>query len=222
MLLAVAMVFTMSSTAFASAPESNVSAPKASESGVAFEILVITDDGLFVNGTFISQAEFITLLNLAVEINAPASATPRIGGPRRSAAALIAGTYFIPGIGEVIITAYLTIIVAEKVIEVGSWLYNTIVEWFEQRAIQKAYDKAKEDGTPTDNHSTQSSKKGSLPTKGDPNSSKDLIDDNGVKQRRYYDKNGNADMDIDYWHPGENHKFPHRHDWTNGTRGLAY
>jgi hypothetical protein len=43
-----------------------------------------------------------------------------------------------------------------------------------------------------------------------------------VKQRRYYDKNGNADMDIDYRHGGTGHTFPHRHDWNNGVRGPAY
>ncbi|MFV8821503.1 hypothetical protein [Faecalibacterium sp. 9] len=49
-----------------------------------------------------------------------------------------------------------------------------------------------------------------------------LEDSEGVKQRRYYDKNGNADMDIDYRHGGTGHTFPHRHDWNNGVRGPAY
>ena len=57
---------------------------------------------------------------------------------------------------------------------------------------------------------------------GTPYSSKDLEDSEGVKQRRYYDKNGNADMDIDYRHGGTGHTFPHRHDWNNGVRGPAY
>lgn len=86
---------------------------------------------------------------------------------------------------------------------------------------QKKYDQAKKDGKPTDNHSTQSGS--SLPTKSKTNSSKDLKDSQGVKQRRYYDKNGNADMDIDYRHGGnETHKFPHQHNWNNGVRGKAY
>lgn len=87
-----------------------------------------------------------------------------------------------------------------------------------EKAKQQKYDKAKRDGNPTDNHSTESGS--SLSTKGKPYSSKDL---KGVKQRRYYDKNANADMDIDYRHGGnETHKFPHRHDWKNGVRGKAY
>lgn len=81
----------------------------------------------------------------------------------------------------------------------------------------------KNTGEPTDKHSTQSTSEGSsLPKTGTPYSSKDLEDSEGVKQRRYYDKNGNADMDIDYRHGGTGHTFPHRHDWNNGVRGPAY
>lgn len=92
----------------------------------------------------------------------------------------------------------------------------------QEKVIQERYEKAKKDGKPTTNHSAESGSS-SLPTKGKPNSSKDLIDKEGLKQRRYYDKNGKADMDIDYRHGGnETHKFPHRHDWNNGVRGKAY
>lgn len=38
-----------------------------------------------------------------------------------------------------------------------------------------------------------------------------------VKQRRYYDKNGKVDLDIDYRIAGK-YKFPHRHTWSNGKR----
>lgn len=92
----------------------------------------------------------------------------------------------------------------------------------EEKTKQKNYEKAKKNGTPTADHSTETGS-ASLPPKGRPNSSKDLKGSNGIKQRRYYDKNGNADMDIDYQHGGnETHKFPHRHDWVNGKRGKAY
>lgn len=87
-----------------------------------------------------------------------------------------------------------------------------------QKSVEEEYQKDKENGTPTDNHSSQSGS--SLPTQGDKNSSKDLKDEKGyTKQRRYYDKDGNADMDIDYSHGGVGHKFPHRHYWKNGIRG---
>ncbi len=96
----------------------------------------------------------------------------------------------------------------------GSWLYNKVAAYFAERA----YEKAKKDGAKTENHSSQStSTKSSLPTTGKALSSKDLKDSKGVKQRRYYDKNGKADVDIDFRHAG-NFKFPHRHTWTNGVR----
>ena len=53
----------------------------------------------------------------------------------------------------------------------------------------------------------------SLPTTGEPNSSSDLHDDEGLKQRRYYGPDGKAERDIDYRHSGEKHKFPHQHKW---------
>ncbi|RPJ93921.1 hypothetical protein CW357_18155 [Rummeliibacillus sp. TYF005] len=60
-----------------------------------------------------------------------------------------------------------------------------------------------------------------LPTKYKSYHSMDLVDSKGVKQRRYFGKNGKADMDIDYYHAVDkksNVKFPHRHYWRNGER----
>lgn len=80
---------------------------------------------------------------------------------------------------------------------------------------------AKNTGEPTDKHSTQSTSEGSsLPKTGTPYSSKDLEDSEGVKQRRYYDKNGNADMDIDYRHGGTGHTFPIDMIGTMAYEGL--
>lgn len=60
---------------------------------------------------------------------------------------------------------------------------------------------------------------GSLSTKGSPNSSKYLRDSKGLKQKRYYDKSGNADLDIDYRHGGNGKEpFPHKYKWKNGIR----
>jgi len=125
-----------------------------------------------------------------------------------------AGLYFIPGIGQILLTATGVLVIGGVTIAAGSWLYNQVAAYF----AEKSYEKAKKDGAKTENHSTQStSTKSSLPTTGKALSSKDLKDSNGVKQRRYYDKNGKADLDIDFRHSG-NHKFPHRHTWTNGSR----
>ena len=55
-------------------------------------------------------------------------------------------------------------------------------------------------------------------TKQAPNSSADLLNPDGsVKQRRYYDIDGKAKMDIDFNHTDDGtHEFPHIHiwDWT--------
>ncbi|MBP2099022.1 hypothetical protein [Enterococcus rivorum] len=54
-----------------------------------------------------------------------------------------------------------------------------------------------------------------LPSKGQPNSSTDLLNPDGsVKQRRYYGKDGKAVEDIDFNHTDDGtHEFPHRHKW---------
>ncbi|WP_017471967.1 hypothetical protein [Amphibacillus jilinensis] len=126
-----------------------------------------------------------------------------------------AGSFFIPGIGTVVITTAGTLVIAGLTIKAGSILYNEVATYF----AKKSYDRAKRDGAKTKNHSTQTVAKGksSLPKTGKPLSSKDLKDGKGVKQRRYYNKKGNAELDIDYRHSG-NYKFPHRHTWKNGVR----
>ena len=73
----------------------------------------------------------------------------------------------------------------------------------------------REVGAPYSNHSEKVSTRhdSSLPTKHEPNSSMDLNDAEGTKQRRYFGKDGRAVEDIDYRHSnGDNsHVFPHRH-----------
>jgi len=55
---------------------------------------------------------------------------------------LIAGTWWIPGVGEVVITAAGVVIIGGTVIAAGTWLYNKVVDWFEARAEEKIIDKA--------------------------------------------------------------------------------
>lgn len=57
----------------------------------------------------------------------------------------------------------------------------------------------------------------SLPSTSTRYSSKDLIYNNAIKQRRYYDQFGDAIQDIDYFHSGVGHEFPHIHyfNWYN-------
>ncbi len=71
-------------------------------------------------------------------------------------------------------------------------------------------------GGRTMNHSSTSSVN-TLPKTSTSLSSKDLIQNNAIKQRRYYDADGMAIQDIDYFHSGVNHEFPHIHyfNWAN-------
>jgi hypothetical protein len=208
-LLVFVMMVNASLTALASTQTSTYS----NTSSKVNNTVIVTDKGVTINGVYYTQEEFIKLLDTAYETTS--QVRPAVVGE------LIAGTWWIPGVGEVVITAAGVIVVAGVVVTAGSWIGKTVAKWFANKAIQQAYENAKENGEKTDNHSSQTGS--SLPKTGKPNSSKDLKDNNGsVKQRRYYDKDGNADMDIDYHHGGTGHTFPHRHDWNNGSRGDAY
>lgn len=203
--LIISIIFNPSSSVFASNMKNN-------------NTILVVNDGIYIKGSYYSQEEFGKLLDTAIPITQKRQSRSAIaigGVGSYFVSAGIAGSYFIPGIGEVLITVTGVIIIGGVIIKSGSWVYNKVVNWFEDRS----YENAKEKGIPTNNHSTQVG--GSLPPKGPPRSSKDKKDKNGkLKQRRYYDKNGNADMDIDYSHGGSDkwHDFPHRHYWNNGHR----
>lgn len=127
MLLVVIMVCSTSMTAFAS----TTSIPRtASETKSS---VVVTDMGIYVNGKYYSQEQFIQLLDTAQEIETPQT---------RSAIALVAGTWWIPGLGEVVITAAGAVIIAGAIVEVGSWAYNVVVDWFEVRAFNESAEDA--------------------------------------------------------------------------------
>jgi len=80
---------------------------------------------------------------------------------------------------------------------------------------EKANQKAKEEGKPREKHKVEKDKS-SLPAKGEPNSSTDLLNPDGtVKQRRYYGPDGKAEKDIDFNHTDDGtHEFPHDHNWN--------
>lgn len=206
------LMFTMTTSASAIGNTSLDSA-KLEQINDNSEKIIITDEGIYSGETFYTKEEFLSLLEQAVFLEEP------INNDQVSTFALtgtlIAGTWYIPVIGQVVVTTAGVIIVGGAIISAGSWIYNTVSTYF----AEKAYEKAKENGTKTDDHSTKQSTSGdsSLSTTGTPLSSKDLKDSQGVKQRRYYDKNGKADLDIDYRHAG-NYQFPHRHTWSNGVR----
>ncbi|WP_353096863.1 hypothetical protein [Tissierella praeacuta] len=127
---------------------------------------------------------------------------------------IMAGTWYIPGIGKIVVAAGAIYVGGVVLTKVSSSVASKVKSWLIARAEAKEYESAKEEGTKTKNHSTETGSR--LNKTGKKYFSKDLKDKNGkLKQRRYYDKNGNAELDIDYSHGGVGHKFPHRHYWKN-------
>lgn len=186
------------------------------------QTVIVTMDGIFVEGVFYSQNDFEKMLITATyseteyQLNqtVPTNSYSTMAANPADLAGLPAGTWWIPGIGKVVVTVAGVVVIAGVTIKGGTWVYNKVKAYF----AEKKYETAKKNGSKAAKHSNQSTSKGtSLSTKGTPLSSKDLKDSKGTKQRRYYDKNGNADLDIDYRHAGK-YKFPHRHTWNNGKR----
>lgn len=95
--------------------------------------IAITDNGIYVNSIYYSREQFVQLLDTAQEIE---------GIQAYSEIALVAGTWFIPGVGEVVITVAGVIIVGGVVVKAGSWIYNAVTNWFEKRAFNKSAEDA--------------------------------------------------------------------------------
>lgn len=200
--------------------------------------VVVTDEGILIDGELYSQEVFEELLaqasyteseyvlqdlshsEIKFDLQDPSSLgmTTMAANPAELAG-LAAGTFWIPGIGKVIVTIAGSVIVAGAVVKSGTWVYNKVKAYFAERS----YAKAKSAGTKTKKHS--SSTASSLPKTSTPLSSKDQIRNGKLQQRRYYGKNGVADVDIDYTNHGNaklHPKVPHRHDWINGNRSTKW
>ncbi|WP_156990124.1 hypothetical protein, partial [Caproicibacter fermentans] len=128
-ILTLALIFSTCISAFAA--ESKVSSRKTAS-------VTIVEQGVYINGNYYSQEEFISLLGEATPISQGSKKQMRSAV---AGAAIAAGAYFIPGLGEVLITATGAIIVAGVAVAAGTWLYNTVTNWFaEQRALQSVID----------------------------------------------------------------------------------
>lgn len=119
LMLAFVMLFTTTATALASETSQN-----------ANPVVVVTEQGISINNVYYSQAEFTELLDTAVEV-------PQT----KSAAAIVAGTWYIPGVGQVVVTVAGAIVVGGAVVAVGSWVYNLIADWFQTRAFNSSAEK---------------------------------------------------------------------------------
>ncbi|WNQ12224.1 polymorphic toxin-type HINT domain-containing protein [Paenibacillus aurantius] len=91
------------------------------------------------------------------------------------------------------------------VTDLGIWVHNTNCPDFSSLRSK---------GDPYQNHKVVTGR--TLDPKGEPNTSVDLYNKDGVlTQRRYYGPDGKAQLDIDYDHSNADgtHTFPHRHEW---------
>lgn len=187
-LLVFVMLFSTSVPAFAT------SFPTGNENSS----VIVTDSGVYINDVYYTQEQFVQLLETAQEIE-----TETGNQTRSAAAALVAGTWYIPGIGQVIVTAAGAVLVAGAVIEVGSWIYDTVVEWFATRAeIKEAKEKIPErlkdeDGeVDLDNFDQKVNGKTAYKEKGGWTIEKDTAGHGGRKWK-LKDKSGNRVASLD-------------------------
>lgn len=115
----------MTTTSITALAESNSTYASSADATETSGNVVITANGVTINGTYYTKAEFESLLNKAVKIETPQTR------------AIAAGLYFIPGIGEIAIAATGAIVVAGVTIAVGSWLYDTITNWLSDSEAQE-------------------------------------------------------------------------------------
>lgn len=118
-ILSLAMLFSLATPAFATTTDEPT--------------VNITSTGIYIDDEFYTKTEFRALLDEAIELPGaqPCSA---VAGAVAGAGSLIAGTWWVPGVGEVVITTAGVILVAGVIVEAGSWIIDTVTEWFETRA----------------------------------------------------------------------------------------
>lgn len=100
--------------------------------------VIVSNEGVSINGVYYSKEEFEQLLDQAIEQQSLETPHKSSGFQTQAIPALVAGSYFIPGVGQVLITATGAIIVGGAIISGGTWLYNTISNWFSERAEVQA------------------------------------------------------------------------------------
>ncbi|OYO59729.1 hypothetical protein CG709_17795 [Lachnotalea glycerini] len=138
LLLAFAMLITtMGTTVNANVGQNTVVSEQISS--ISINTITVMDSGVYIKGTYYSQSEFIQLLNNAEEI----TQNPADGlMSNRSAIALAAGTWWIPGVGEVVVTAAGVVVVAGVAITAGNWVYKAVTNWFAKRAFNNSAENA--------------------------------------------------------------------------------
>lgn len=96
------------------------------------EAVIVTDTELIINGHSYTEQELVELLETATP--QPRSAIA-IGG-----AAYYAGSYFIPGVGQVLLAAIGAVVIAGATIYATHWAANTIKNFFNSEDNMTAND----------------------------------------------------------------------------------
>ncbi|SFB26734.1 toxin 35 [Acetitomaculum ruminis DSM 5522] len=113
--------------------------------------IIILDTGISVNGKIYSISEFSNLLDNSKEISTSGNCIVGSKGNIGGAAGAIspselalwtAGTWYIPGIGKIVITTVGVIIIGKVIVKFGTWLYNKIKHWQIKLAFEKSSKKA--------------------------------------------------------------------------------
>ncbi|MGT2745034.1 hypothetical protein ACVRW4_06800 [Streptococcus phocae subsp. phocae] len=107
-----------------------------SASNSSSETVIVTDNELIINGHSYTEQELVALLEIATpqpQIQ-PRSAVA-IGG-----AAYYAGSYFIPGVGQVLLTATGVVVIAGVTIYATHWAANAIRNFFNSEDNMTAND----------------------------------------------------------------------------------
>ncbi len=90
----------------------------------------VTEEGIFIKGNFFDKKEFLELLKSSEVISYENSSNQGI-------APALAGVYFVPGVGEIAITATGAVLVAGVAISTGSWAYKQVVNYFKEHTKNK-------------------------------------------------------------------------------------
>lgn len=128
-LLVLSLIFTTTITPFDFAHAVNTSKDDNNLDTPIIEQIIVVDDGLYINDTFYSKEEFEALLEQAVYIENEMTPFAITGA--------LAGTWVVPGVGPIVITATGIILVGGAVIAAGTWIYNTIDAFFAEKAYKE-------------------------------------------------------------------------------------
>ncbi|WP_394524320.1 hypothetical protein [Lacrimispora sp. JR3] len=88
--------------------------------------IIVTNQGIYINDVYYTQEEFIQLLDSAQkEEVANTNALPLI---------IAAGTWLIPTVGTVVVTAAGLILLDGVEVKNNTWVYKAVIEWFKSKA----------------------------------------------------------------------------------------